>query len=154
MKTILKRRKQGKTDYKARINLLKSNLPRLVVRRSNRYIIGQHVKSEEARDKVIDGVSSKSLLKYGWNKEKSGSLKSKPAAYLTGFLLGKKILDKEENAKVIIDIGLRRSIAKSRNYAFVKGIKDAGIKINIKEEMLPKVEIEEKIKKAIEASFL
>ncbi len=137
MRTIKSRRIMGGTDYKARLGLLKSGLPRIILRRSNKYFTGQYVKSENAKDKVIVGVNSKELLKYGWNKEKIGSLKSKSAGYLTGFLLGKKILDRDLGKQVIFDIGLRRSIVKSRTYAFAKGILDAGIKMNVKKEALP-----------------
>jgi len=157
MRTIRKRRIGGRTDYKARLALLKSGLPRIAVRRSNKYFTGQYVKSENAKDKVIVGVNSKELLKYGFPKEKSGSLKSKPAGYLTGFLLGKKILDRELGKQVILDIGLRRSIVKSRIYAFAKGIIDAGIEMNVKKEMLPELEKKvdvDKIKSEIERKFV
>ena len=94
---MMKRRKQEKkTDYKARLNMLKSGKGRIVFRKTKRYIIGQYIKSEEAKDSVIIGLTSKELLKYGWPASLEGSLKSLPACYLAGFLLGKKILDKEE----------------------------------------------------------
>ena len=137
MKTEKRRRRQGKTDYKARLSLLKSTKPRIVFRKTNKYILGQYVKSREAQDRVEIGVASSQLLKYGWPKEASGSLKSLPAAYLTGLLLGKKILDKEDKAKAILDIGLLRNIKKSRIYAFVKGLKDAGVEIPCNEKMFP-----------------
>jgi len=158
MRTIRRRRREGKTNYKARISLLKSGLPRVSLRRSNRYFIAQYIKSKEARDSVIVGVNSKELLKYGWEKEKTGNLKSKIAAYLTGFLLGKKILDKDETSQVIFDIGLRRSIAKSRTYAFLKGLKETGVKISVNGEMFPKIKSEQinvdVIKKTIEQKFI
>jgi len=90
MKTLRRRRKEAKTDYKARLNLLKSNKPRLVIRKTNRYIIAQIVESNLAQDKVIADFSSQDLLEKGWPKEKAGSLKSLQAAYLTGFGLVKK----------------------------------------------------------------
>ena len=34
-----RRRREGKTDYKKRLNLLKSELPRFIVRISNKYIL-------------------------------------------------------------------------------------------------------------------
>jgi len=124
-RTIKKRRRKGKTDYKARINLLKSSLPRVVIRKTNRYILVQYVESDEAADKVISSASSRELFKYGWEKEKSGSLKSIPACYLTGMLMGKKIKGKE----VILDIGLARDTKKGRIYAVLKGLVDSGVKI-------------------------
>ena len=48
MKTIRRRRLEHKTDYKARLGLLKSNMPKLVVRKSNRYITVQLVISDIA----------------------------------------------------------------------------------------------------------
>ena len=41
MRTMRKRRRQNRTDYKARIALLKSEKPRVVVRKTNRYILSQ-----------------------------------------------------------------------------------------------------------------
>ena len=137
MKTEKRRRREGKTDYKARLSLLKSGKPRIVFRKTNKYDIGQYVKSKEAQDSVIIGVNSSELLKFGWPMEMPGSLKSLPAAYLTGFLLGRKILDKENNVKAILDIGLLRNIKKSRIYAFLKGAVDAGVEIPCKKEVFP-----------------
>jgi large subunit ribosomal protein L18 len=34
-----RRRREGKTDYSKRINLLKSGAPRIVFRKTNRYLI-------------------------------------------------------------------------------------------------------------------
>jgi len=136
MKTEKRRRREGKTDYKARLSLLGGGKPRIVFRKTNRYIIGQYVKSKEAQDKVEIGVTSRELLKYGWPKEMRGSLKSMTASYLTGFLLGKKITEKEKG-KAILDIGLLRNIGKSRIYAFVKGAADAGVEIPFSEKVIP-----------------
>ncbi|MBU3913509.1 MAG: 50S ribosomal protein L18 [Nanoarchaeota archaeon] len=137
MRTIKKRRRlENKTDYKSRLVMLKSELPRVVFRKTNKYIIGQLVRSNEARDEISVGLDSRSLIDYGWPKD-SKSIKSSPAAYLTGFLLGKKIVDKEGEIRAIFDLGLQRSIAKSRAYAFLKGVIDAGVKISCNEEMFP-----------------
>lgn len=142
MKTLKRRRKQGKTDYLKRIKLLKSNKPRVVFRRTNKYIIAQYVTSKNAQDKVILEAKSKELLKSGWPKDFQGSLKSIPASYLTGFLIGKKILkNKLENP--IIDFGMIRTIHKTRVYGFLKGLIDSGIKINCDNETFPE---EERIK--------
>jgi len=135
MKTIRRRRRSGKTDYKARLALLKSGKQRLIVRKSNRYITAQIVSSEIAQDKVIAEVSSKDLITKGWPKKKSGSLKSLQAAYLTGFLLGKNLKGKVE--KVVLDIGLNRSVKGSRLYALVKGALDSGVDVICSEKVLP-----------------
>ena len=101
MITLKRRRKEYKTDYKKRFELLKGSLPRIIFRKTNRYIIGQYVKSQAANDFVIVGVDSKELLDFGWPKTLLGSLKSLPASYLTGFLLGKKMQDKGEESAVL-----------------------------------------------------
>lgn len=149
-RTIRRRRKEGKTDYKARFRFLKSGKPRAIVRKTNRYIIGQIVVSDIAQDKVIVGTNSKELLDKGWPKKLSGSLKSLGACYLTGFLLGKKSKDIKE---AIFDIGLHRNIGKSRVYAFLKGLVDSGMEIPHNDEALPTEEMiknNEKTNKVIE----
>jgi len=75
MKTQVKRRRQFRTDYKRRRELLKSERPRLVFRRTNRYFIVQYVVSSEAQDKIKFGTTSKELLKYGWPREFENSIK-------------------------------------------------------------------------------
>ena len=137
-KTQRRRRQERKTDYKSRFNLLKSEKPRFVIRKTNRYILAQIVESDIAQDKVIAESSSKDLLSKGWPKEKSGSLKSLPAAYLTGFLLVKNL--KTKVGEVILDLGLQRNIHGSRLYAALKGAVDAGLKISHNTEALPKME--------------
>lgn len=136
MRTIKKRRRlENKTDYKARLIMLKSGKPRMVFRKTNRYLIGQFIKSREAKDTVSIGLDSRELVKFGWVK--SHSIKSMPAAYLTGFLLGKKVGDKEGKVEAVFDLGLLRSIPKSREYAFLKGAIDAGIEVSCDRKMFP-----------------
>ncbi|MEJ2267990.1 MAG: 50S ribosomal protein L18 [Nanoarchaeota archaeon] len=136
MKTIRKRRKENKTDYLKRLKLLKSGKPRIVFRKTNKYIISQYIESFEAKDKVVFGVNSKDLLKYGWPKKLEGSLKSISASYLTGYLIGKEI-EKRKLEKPILDTGMIRTLYKNRFYGFLKGLIDSGIKINCKEEAFP-----------------
>ena len=69
-------------------------------------------------------------------KEFEGSLKSIPASYLTGLLIGKKILEKKLE-KPIIDFGMIRVLHKNRAFAFLKVLKDSGIKVECKEEFFP-----------------
>ncbi len=162
---IKRRRAEGKTDYRKRIILLGGGKPRIVFRKTNRYIISQYVKSEGAKDKVLFGANSSELLNYGWPEKNKGSLKSLPACYLTGFLLGRKISDIKEKAEGVADFGLLRSIPKSRNYAFLKGVIDAGVAVNAGEEIFPneerlkgkhmKISIElDKIKENINKKFV
>ena len=132
-RTEKKRRRENKTDYKLRLNLLKSDAPRIVVRRTNKYFIIQAVESHEAQDKVLAGVTSKELLKNGWNDKHLGSLKSIPAGYLTGLLLAKKL----KKGNYIMDLGMTRTIPGSRCFAVVKGLIDGGLDIPANEEMFP-----------------
>jgi len=142
MRTLRRRRKERKTDYSARIKLLKSEKPRLVFRKTNKYIIGQYVLSLEAQDKVLFGETSKRLLTLGWPEEFKGSLKSIPASYLTGYLIGKKI-QKDKLETPIIDFGMIRTLHKTKVFGFLKGVIDSGLEISCPEEAFPE---EERIK--------
>lgn len=140
MKKVAKRRKrERKTNYSKRINLLKSEKPRVVFRRTNNYILGQYVTSEDAQDKVVFGNDSRELLKYGWPEKAKGSLKSITAAYLTGYLTGTKI-KKQDLENPIMDFGMSKIKYKGRLFAFLKGLIDAGIEISCKEEAFPEQE--------------
>lgn len=136
MKTLQRRRKQARTDYGKRLKLLKGEKPRMVIRKTNKYIIAQYVTSKQAQDKIEFGITSKKLLEHGWPKEAQGSLKSLAAAYFTGMLAGKKI-KKEELETPIIDFGMHRSRHKTRIYAFIKGLKDSGVEIKCDEKTFP-----------------
>ncbi len=127
-----RRRREGKTNYLKRRDMLKSDSPRIVFRRTNRYIIAQYVTSHEAKDKIEIGVTSKNLMKYGWPKE-SGNLKSITASYLTGMLIGKKI-QKEKKKMPILDLGIISPVHKTRAYAFLKGLIDSGLEMKIKKD--------------------
>ncbi len=139
MRTIRRRRLEAKTDYKSRLALLKSEKPRLVVRKTNRYIIVQIVQTEIAQDKVVAGLTSKVLLSKGWPSELSGSLKSLGAAYLTGFLLAKLAL-KSGIKEVILDIGMQRNTKNSRLFAVVRGVVNAGVSVPHNPDVLPQME--------------
>ena len=108
-------------------------------RKTNKYAVSQYIVSESAQDKVVFGITSKILLKYGWPENLSGSLKSIPAMYLTGYLMGKKIL-KEKLEIPIVDFGMQRAIKKSKMFAFIKGLIDSGLKIVCSEENFPEEE--------------
>lgn len=135
-----RRRRENKTNYVKRLILLKSNLPRLIVRKTNRYLIVQLVESINAQDKVISSANTKELLKYGWPEKNHGSLKSLSAAYLAGFIIAKKSINKKIK-DVILDSGLIPSTKGSRVYAVVKGAADGGLKIAYDEKILPSNEM-------------
>jgi len=136
MKTIKRRRKENRTNYLKRINLLKSEKPRVVFRKTNKYLIAQYVTSKEAQDSIRINTTSKELLKYGWPEKLKTSLKNTSAAYLLGLLIASKI--KQEKLQTpIIDFGLQRVIKKSKMHTFIKGLVDAGIDISHKKEFFP-----------------
>lgn len=139
MKTIKRRRKENKTDYLKRFKLLKSDLPRVVFRKTNQYVIAQYIISTETKDKTEIGVNSKSLIKYGWPENFKGSLKSIPASYLLGFLIGKKIV-KERKNNPIVDFGMIRNNHKTKIFAFLKGLVDSGVKIKHNKGIFPEDE--------------
>ncbi|MEM2956091.1 MAG: 50S ribosomal protein L18 [Candidatus Pacearchaeota archaeon] len=140
IKVQFKRRRQFKTDYLARRRLLEAGKPRIVVRKTNRYIIIQLIESEEAQDRIICSTNSKELLKYGL--QPTFSIKNLSAAYLTGYLCALKALKKGVK-EAILDIGLNKSTKGSKIYASVKGAIDAGLNIKCAEKMFPE---EERIK--------
>lgn len=123
-----RRKIEGRTDYLARLGLLKSGKPRLVVRRSLKNIIVQFVEFNPDGDKIISSTSSRELGKtYG----AKGSLKNIPAAYLTGLLAGKKAA-KLKITEVVPDLGIRKPHTGGAIFATLKGIIDSGIKISHK----------------------
>lgn len=131
-KMPFKRRRLGKTNYKTRLALLKSKTPRLVVRRSLRYFRVQVITLDKDGDKTIVSVSSNDLKKLGW----TFACDNLPAAYLTGLIAGKKIIEKGIK-EVIADIGLYSSTKGNRIYAVLKGAADSGLKVSVDESILP-----------------
>jgi len=133
LRTMKRRRRENKTDYKSRLNLLKSGIPRIVVRRTNKYFILQAVESVEAQDKILATITSKDLLKNGWDSKNGGSLKSISAGYLTGILMAKKL----GKGKYIVDLGMARTSSASRVFAVIKGLIEGGLDIPANEEAFP-----------------
>ncbi|MDH3352950.1 MAG: 50S ribosomal protein L18 [Nanoarchaeota archaeon] len=140
LRTLKRRRRENRTDYKARRILLTSGVPRIVVRRTNKYFIIQAVESHEAQDKVIATITSKDLLKNGWDTKMGGSLKSIPAGYLTGILMAKKLLASSGKGKYIVDLGMTRTLKGSRVFAVVKGLIDGGLDVPANEKVFPSEE--------------
>jgi len=136
LRTIKRRRRESRTDYKLRTNLLKSGIPRIVVRRTNKYFIIQAVESVAAQDKVIATVTSKDLLKSGWDEKKAGSLKSIPAGYLTGLLMAKKLGE----GKFIMDLGMARTLKGGRVFSVIKGLIEGGLDIPANDAVFPSEE--------------
>lgn len=132
----LKRKRLGKTDYRARLKLLAGKKPRLVVRKSLKNIIVQIVEFHSNGDKIVVSASTKELQKiYGWDIARRNT----PAAYLTGYLAGIKA--KGKNMKeAIADLGFQTIGKGSLVLAAVKGAVDAGLKIPHNPESFPNEE--------------
>lgn len=128
----LRRRRDGRTDYRMRSRLLTSNLPRAVVRASNKNISVQITSFDAVGDKVLSSAVSNELKKLGWE----ASTSNVPAAYLTGYLAGKRAIEKGIE-KAVLDVGLHVPTKGSRIFASLKGLLDAGLQIPCGEEILP-----------------
>lgn len=127
-----RRRRELKTDYRRRLSLIKSNLPRLVVRKSNNgAVTAQLVEFNMTGDRVISHVTSHDLKKFGWK----GGCGNIPAAYLTGLLIGKKTAGVVEEA--ILDIGMQHPARGGKLFATLKGVVDAGLNIHSSEDAYP-----------------
>jgi len=128
-----RRRREGKTDYRRRLNLLKSRKTRIVVRNSLKNIYVQFVEYDEVGDKILASAVSKELKNnYHWNFPTSTT----PAAYLTGLLAAKRAKNKGVSEGVL-DIGLKTPVKGSKVFAALKGVLDAGIECPHSVEKLP-----------------
>lgn len=131
-KVPLRRRRMGVTNYRKRKKMIKSRLPRLVVRKTNKYIIAQIVVAKPQGDETIVGLDTRYLAKFGWKGDENNT----SAAYLLGLVIGYKALAKGVR-KAILDIGLHRPTPQSRVFAVLKGAIDAGLEIPHDEDVLP-----------------
>jgi large subunit ribosomal protein L18 len=120
---IRKRRRNSTTNYSKRIALLKSGLPRVVVRKSNRGIVMQIVEYSESGDKVIVMARSAELVQFDWQPR--GNI---PTAYLTGCLLAKKAKQLKAS-EYVLDTGLYKPMKSSVIFAAARGSIDSGLKI-------------------------
>lgn len=130
-----RRRREGKTDYRKRLALMKSGKPKLVVRKSNSRISLELMEMQRQGDKVIVSADTRELKKYGWN----AGTRNISAAYLAGFLCGTKAVKKEVK-EAVLDIGLATPVKGSRIYAALKGAIDAGLKLPASEAAFPPAE--------------
>jgi len=131
-KVAFRRRREGKTDYGARIKLVDLDKSRLVIRISNANVIAQIINVGENGDETVVSAHSKELQKMGW----LGGANNTGAAYLTAYLCGKKALAKGVE-KAVLDIGLKPSIRGSKVFAAVKGANDAGLDVPFGESIVP-----------------
>lgn len=153
-KVKLRRRREGKTDYQQRRNLLRQDVnkfgavkSRLVVRFTNSKVICQIVKAFVDGDRVVASADSTELKKFGV----TFGLTNYFAAYATGMLCARRALgvnglshyevnteigehkltedaDDERRAyKVFLDVGLKRATKGAKVFAAMKGASDAGL---------------------------
>jgi large subunit ribosomal protein L18 len=135
----LRRRREGKTDYRARKALILSEKPRLVTRCSLKNVTVQIVIAKPHGDEVLASAHSRELMQYGW-KAPTGNV---PAAYLTGLLCGLKAKAKGV-AEAILDMGLAAPTKGARVFTALKGVLDAGIEVPCSEEKIVAERIEGK----------
>jgi large subunit ribosomal protein L18 len=127
-----RRKREGKTNYKKRLELLKGRTDRLVVRKTNTQMIIQVARYEADGDKILLTVNSNELKKLGWKH----SCKNIPAAYLAGLLAAKKAKQKGITA-AILDLGLQTPLRGSKLFAVLKGAKEGGLEVPANEEVYP-----------------
>ncbi|KAJ6794007.1 60S ribosomal protein L5-like [Iris pallida] len=152
-----KRRREGKTDYRARIRLInqdknKYNTPkyRFVVRFTNKDITAQIISASIAGDMVLASAYAHELPRYGLEV----GLTNYAAAYCTGLLLARRVLktlemDDEYEGNVeatgedyyvepaesrrpfraLLDVGLIRTTTGNRVFGALKGALDGGLDI-------------------------
>jgi len=130
-KTEYRRKREGRTNYSKRLRLLLGDKPRFVVRKSLQNMLVQVVNYETNSDKVVITAHSNELKKLGWKSNTSNI----PAAYLVGYLAGKKMLAKGIK-EAVVDVGLQAK--GQRIFAAVKGALDAGITIPHNKKIMPK----------------
>ena len=118
-----RRRREGKTDYRVRLRLLKSGAPRAVVRQSDRRVRVAIVTFDPAGDRTVAAADSRELGKIEFPLS---SLASTPAAYLTAYLAGLRAKAAGVGAAVL-DTGLRHPTEGGCLAAALKGLLDAGI---------------------------
>ena len=127
---ILRRLREEKTNYKKRGTMLMGKRDFVTVNITNENTQVQILKPGMTGDRIISSAHSRYLLEKGWK----GSRKSVPAAYLTGYLAGKKALG--QGAKnAILYTGTRKYT--QRMAAALKGVIDAGVEVPANEETFP-----------------
>ena|SRR3989344_3189711 len=130
--TQYKRRRKSRTDYNARLNLIKSGKLRLVARMSLKNIILQIIEYKKDGDVVLIAAHSNELKRYGWLYSKTNI----SAAYLLGLLVAIKA--KKKNLKeAIFDSGLKKAIHSGVLFAVLNGAVNGGLKIPHNPDIFP-----------------
>ncbi|KAL5784254.1 hypothetical protein ACOSQ2_006646 [Xanthoceras sorbifolium] len=152
-----KRRREGKTDYRARIRLInqdknKYNTPkyRFVVRFTNKDIIAQIVSASIVGDNILAAAYAHELPHFGLDV----GLTNYAAAYCTGLLLARRVLkmlemddeyvgnveatgedfsvepaESRRPFRALLDVGLIKTTTGNRVFGALKGALDGGLDI-------------------------
>ncbi len=131
-RVAFRRRREGKTDYRRRQKLLRSPLPRAVVRKTLNQTLVQIVEADAAGDRVLASARSLDLKEHGW----AAGTGNVPAAYLTGYLAGKRAAAKGVKGAVL-DIGVQEPTRGGRVFAALQGLIDAGLEVPYSKDILP-----------------
>jgi large subunit ribosomal protein L18 len=131
-KVPFRRRRENRTDYYIRRKLLTSGELRAVIRRSSKNMSIQFTKFEMEGDTIVSATASRELKALGWKN----SCSNIPAAYLTGYLAGKKA--KEAGIEyAVLDIGMQPPSKGAALFAAVAGMIDAGLEVPHGDGVLP-----------------
>jgi large subunit ribosomal protein L18 len=130
-----RRRREGRTDYRHRAGMLRAGVPRAVVRKTLNQTLVQLVTADPKGDRILASARSFDLREFGWSVG-AGNV---PAAYLTGFLAGKRA-KAGGVSRAVLDIGRHKPTKGGRLFAALQGLVDAGLEIPRGEEILPPAE--------------
>ena len=127
---ILRRLAEEKTNYRRRASMLVGRRDFVTVLISNENTQVQVLTPRMDGDRVVASAHSRRLLAGGWK----GSRKSVPAAYLTGYMAGKKAVAGGSKGAVLYT-GTRRYT--QRMAAALKGVIDAGLEVPADRDTFP-----------------
>lgn len=119
-----RRRREGKTDYRQRLALLKSGKPRLVVRRTTKNVVAQFVTYDPEGDRVVAQAEALELEDLGWD----GYTSNTPSAYLTGLLAAQRSREAGVD-EAVLDLGLQKPAKGGVVFAVLRGALDAGVEV-------------------------
>ncbi|HUR68064.1 MAG TPA: 50S ribosomal protein L18 [Candidatus Thermoplasmatota archaeon] len=128
----MRRRREGKTDYRTRLALLKSGEARVVVRTTNRNVIVQFVTYDEKGDNVVATAEARELSELGYNAAGNNT----PSAYLTGRLAATRAKEKGVDNGVL-DLGRAQPHKGGVIFGALKGVVDGGIEVPAGADIFP-----------------
>ena len=127
-----RRRREGRTDYRTRLALLKNGGARVVVRTSNRNVVVQFVDYNEQGDLVLASAEARELPELGYKAAGANT----PSAYLTGRLAAIRAKEKGVEAGHL-DIGRQQPHKGGVLFSALKGVVDGGIQVPAGEGVYP-----------------